>query len=130
MSGRESKHNAVVKIAAAIAAELMICFLLLGAAAALLQKGSIREGILNPLLAVTALTASIGGYLIVSHGSKKWRKGFAVIPGFVFALMILSCRWIKGSGDQDLALSLLLSACAVIPPVLLAATKRRGKRRR
>lgn len=129
MSGKGKTNRGLRKTMRGVGATLGIGFLLLCIAAWLMQKGSLTEKLVHPVLAFTALAASLTGCGIAAGGDKEKGGFVSAVPGLILAAMILAGRWIAGRGSHDLPFMLLLAACAAAP-ALIIGLKRPRKRRR
>lgn len=129
MSGKGKTNRGLRRTLSGVGATLGLSFLLLCIAAWLMQKGSLAETLVHPVLAVTAFAASLTGCAIVAYGEKEKRGIVSAAPGLILAAMILAGRWIAGKGGHDLLFLLLLVVCTAAPALFVGLRRPRKRRR-
>ena len=130
MQGKGKRNRVISKVLKGIGTETGIVFLVLCAAAWLIQKGSVKDAFVYPLVTLSIFLASLLNCMIASRGGREKQRWAAALPGIALALVILAGGWLSGNGTQSLTFTLLLAACAVVPPLLFGTAKHAKKKRR
>lgn len=130
MQGKGKRNRVISKVLKGIGTETGIVFLLLCAAAWLIQKGSVKDAFVYPLVTLSIFLASLLNCMIASRGGREKQRWAAALPGIALALAILAGGWLSGNRTQSLTFTLLLAACAVVPPLLFGTAKHAKKKRR
>ena len=125
--GKGSKG--ILRIMTGMLAGMCACLACLGIAAWFLQKGRLADTLIRPAFAVSVFAASMVGCLTAAYGAKERKRIQYGLPGLSLALLILAGRWIEGNGTRETVFTVLLTACAAAP-ALLIWRRRAGSRRR
>ena len=130
MSGGKGKSGTGIKrIIEGIASCFIVCFFLISLWAWMVQKGTMGDQYVVPLLSLSVFIASLTGCIIACQGGKGRVRTCAAAPGIILAMMIVIGRWIGKHDVHDLPVTLLFAACSAVPALIVMLRhprKRRG----
>lgn len=127
MSRNRKGDLGLKRILAGTAAETIVCFMLLSIAAGLLERGTLGEQIIIPLLCFTVLISAFIGSCAAGRAVQDHRRIYAMVPAGILAAGLALGRAVTGPGHTS-GSNWLIVICALLPGICVGF-KRSGKKR-